>query len=405
MKFAFSMTFNKWIFVIFCLMGSFLFFSTIPSYGQSEKAGLYDTALSKPSTPGTDLSIQTPVFNESFTQGVSINSSATFPWTVGYDANVMPTEDGWSERIEGSSTAFAQNSVLFLSTPTYYGVARAFYRSWSATSSAGWTLEVRLRVVDEVRRSGYYQGIGLEMYTPEGVIWFEFEKDKVEFFGCCSGGPFFTVASHLMNTTDAFHTYRILGKGTKAFLYVDGNLALDISNALQPFGGLNRIYFGDDNNGPESGTAYWDYVSFYTDGAFAPGEFPGVTDIIKNASASANVIAPYKDIAGLPSEVTVSYELLQRALVNAEVQQNGVTFKKLFPLDVLQNKGLNSFLWGGIIDAEEISNTKLEQQQGRNDPGKIIANDGDYTIVIKATDARDATKTDSKSVTVKVISK
>lgn len=115
MKRAFSMTFNKWIFFVFCLTGIFLLYLAIPSYayGQSEKAGLYDTASSKPSTPGTSLNVSTPVFDEKLTQGATTTSTSTFPWTVSYDADVMPTQDGWSERIEGSSTAFVRNSVLF----------------------------------------------------------------------------------------------------------------------------------------------------------------------------------------------------------------------------------------------------------------------------------------------------
>ena len=71
-----------------------------------------------------------------------------------------------------------------------------------------------------------------------------------------------------MDTTDAFHTYRIVLKGQDILVYVDGELRLDgtgkYTSPVQPVG-RNDVSFGAANSG-EVGEALWQSVRFRAPG-------------------------------------------------------------------------------------------------------------------------------------------
>ncbi|MCL4416189.1 MAG: hypothetical protein M1365_05750 [Actinobacteria bacterium] len=329
---------------------------------------------------------------------------------VNYTADLMPQDSTpfWYERNEGG-TAYITNGLLYLSTYIDYGAARAYYRYWNANNTTGWTVEAKLKVMGTYHRiwsDAPYQGLVIEMFDNSKNVALEFYANKIVLFNWATNRtpPPPSIATYNLDTT-TFHTYRITGEGNNVYVYVDNNLVIDGTSKLTQATFGQRICFGDDNNGPESGTAYWDYVYYDTTGAYAPGKTPPTTDIIQNINASTNVIAPYKDIIGIQPDVLISYELLERVLINVEVQQNGTILKKLFPTDIIQNKGANSVVWAGTIDAEEISNTKLELLSGRNDSSKIVAKEGDYTLIIKAYDLSTKGLLDSAEVPIKVMAK
>ncbi len=73
--------------------------------------------------------------------------------------------------------------------------------------------------------------------------------------------------SYTFDTTDAFHTYRITGKGEENKVYIDGKLVLEVRTRLQDemsFG--KKIIFGDWSVFG-SNKSKWDYIRYYTGGA------------------------------------------------------------------------------------------------------------------------------------------
>ncbi|MBT7297987.1 MAG: hypothetical protein HN849_00650, partial [Victivallales bacterium] len=68
---------------------------------------------------------------------------------------------------------------------------------------------------------------------------------------------------YAMNTTDSFHTYRMVTQGEDIKVYVDGKLRIDGSGCYTKpaVGGRNDIGFGAANS-PSLGEALWDYVRF-----------------------------------------------------------------------------------------------------------------------------------------------
>jgi hypothetical protein len=63
-----------------------------------------------------------------------------------------------------------------------------------------------------------------------------------------------------MNTTDAFHIYRIESKGREVKIYVDGKLK--INHALSWSGGGSDVLAFGDGNGAKRSLSYWDYFSY-----------------------------------------------------------------------------------------------------------------------------------------------
>jgi len=148
----------------------------------------------------------------------------------------------------------------------------------SADPATGYTIETRLKVID----SG---SVGQVIAFNDGV------KKQLFYVNANQAGFRYGGQQTVnMNTTDTFHTYRLVVQGTSVDLYVDENLSLTDTLVAT---GLNRLRFGDNSTSTDTGgEVYWDYIRYTTQGANAPlgsgqAKAPG-TDIDNSGLAWIN---------------------------------------------------------------------------------------------------------------------
>ena len=124
------------------------------------------------------------------------------------------------------------------------------------SNQRGWVVETSLRVDPSTDALPFYDGavlIWMHDHTNLFIVGFNPAELKISY-------P--EHVSFPMNTTDAFHVYRIETKGKRMRIFVDGSLAIDHTFASVG-GGSDVLTFGDGNGytGMKSLTK-WDYFSY-----------------------------------------------------------------------------------------------------------------------------------------------
>jgi len=211
-----------------------------------------------------------------------VTGQAFSSWEVFYPANKLPNESEppWKLEetfVDDTGIATVSDGILTLNTlsENAYWMYR---RDWGASNNVGITIEARVKI--EVADPSYY---GMAIFFADGVYQsgLFFFEDKVRLHS----------KPYAMNTKDAFHTYRILMKGNKIMLYVDGTFAVeDTVSSGNPY---NYIRFGDIEAWPPPlrgyGIAQWDYVAYTTKGDFvAYGGLVGYWKFEEGAGAIAH---------------------------------------------------------------------------------------------------------------------
>jgi hypothetical protein len=193
--------------------------------------------------------------------------------TVRYelDSATALQADGWNFVSSGATASYDTTGLTLQST---VGYAEWMLRSQNspAPPTTGWLgvlpgrgywVEAKLRVSDATQCQG--SGAGLWIDDGKTFIRVLFEANVVHFLSDAS-------RDIAMNTTDAFHVYRVQSLGGRhAQLLVDGKLVLD-NPALQAVENGKALMFGD-LGGCQSTKTAWDYVAYDTFGARAePGD-------------------------------------------------------------------------------------------------------------------------------------
>ena len=167
-------------------------------------------------------------------------------WTAVCSGAAIPTTP-WSKMgFSGNCIAEVQDGRLFIADRGTESGNYAFFRYPCFISpSDETTVEVRLKVV-----SGWSSMI-IENGVSSGEI--QFYPDRVQSRN--SG------LSHSMDTSDDFHTYRLVIKDNDFKLFVDGELRLDGAGKLThpAYNGRSGLAFGAANS-PSLGEAYWESV-------------------------------------------------------------------------------------------------------------------------------------------------
>ncbi|PIO00515.1 hypothetical protein COT72_00365, partial [archaeon CG10_big_fil_rev_8_21_14_0_10_43_11] len=175
-------------------------------------------------------------------------------WDVEYEANVLPTSDGWSK--SGTQSEAIVDSKL--NTTDASASDRIYYtRSISGDNGVGTTLEARLKIQ---QTSGDDEAVILIIRDDAQSFYLQLFEDHISFYDDTSLNYYF-------NTTDAFHTYRMTALGTTVNVYIDG--VLRINDTLNAASSAQTIYFGLDGAGSADPTAevIWDYVRYSLAGA------------------------------------------------------------------------------------------------------------------------------------------
>lgn len=200
--------------------------------------------------------------------------SGTVAWTHSYDAKVLPNDKNcdpvWGVPLPVPSpadTSTIEDGALVIATGpeardwNFYRLDGGPEKAWSPTV-AGSTVEVKLRVVNQVPGDGSAQSLVMATgrnsynvrFSTTGLYLGESQK--------------FT-----LNTTNAPHVYRfVLEEDGEGAVYIDGD-----SRPAATFTGerSNQSYldFGDCSEG-QGGTCEWNYVRWTNEGAFPPPGAP-----------------------------------------------------------------------------------------------------------------------------------
>jgi len=161
-------------------------------------------------------------------------------------------DSGYALKISGELTA----------TTTLY------YRCYGGTypickdldNQRGYTVEFQAKVVS-TGPGGYSQRVQvLDNVFLSGI---EFKPDKIVFI---SSGT----STYIMDTTDAFHTYRYTVKGSQMKVYVDNILRSEWTLSQASASQAGSFTFGDASGATEGGEVLWGYVRYSVQGAIPP---------------------------------------------------------------------------------------------------------------------------------------
>ena len=175
--------------------------------------------------------------------------SAEPKWTMTLDMNALPPTHGWF----GMTThAEVQCGVLRVTDNSSEGGEGHCYNiEWEADPAQEAVVEARLKVVESVGDAGVC------LWVSNGV-----NEDGVQFHRDGFDLPYAKL-DYAMDTTDAFHIYRLTIKGNDLRVEVDGKLAIDASGKFthEAYQGRNVLSFGSCSSAAK-GVSLWDYVRF-----------------------------------------------------------------------------------------------------------------------------------------------
>lgn len=132
--------------------------------------------------------------------------------------------------------------------------------NWNSDPDVGFTIEAKLKVID----GGGFNlgGIAFVGASESSEVSMIFSKEGFSIYR--------TNHIFLMDTTDDFHTYRIIVKEKTFSVYVDGEKKIEGSTISRD---RNQIHFGDGSRGL-AGHSEWDCVAFTRTGAFTLAQLP-----------------------------------------------------------------------------------------------------------------------------------
>ncbi len=167
-------------------------------------------------------------------------------WTVQYAGAEMPTLPWRKMGFTENCVAEVRDGGLFIADRGTDGGDYAYFRYPCVVDPADETIvEVRMKLV-----SGW-SSILIENGVSSEEIYLHPDHVKARYCGL----------SHSMNTTDAFHTYRVSIEKESFKVYVDGELKIDGDGKFTgpTYNGRSGIAFGAANT-PNLGEAYWESV-------------------------------------------------------------------------------------------------------------------------------------------------
>jgi hypothetical protein len=211
--------------------------------------------------PGVSASVSAEQANADTVLSTTLpipDQTALQPVILNFDN--LPGPDWTVVDCSGGGTGTVSHGVLTINSPSdcYEYILFAPKGTWNqlVSNSRGWIVETSL-IVDPISQPGCNSGGGqgsVQIWANDHTILLIVGFDTNEI---CIAYP--DKVYYPMNTTDAFHIYRIEAKGMHIRIYVDGNIAIDHILSW-PGAGTQALAFGD---GDGSGTSLtrWDYFS------------------------------------------------------------------------------------------------------------------------------------------------
>lgn len=140
-----------------------------------------------------------------------------------------------------------------------------YRRNWNAYNSIGTTTQVRVKIDSG---SGANHQVHIDDGTKKEALLIAPTLIQLQ-----NAGLFYS-----MDTTDTYHTYRIIAQGGDISVYVDDDTTPKIEALFTTDSSDTQIYFGDNDN-TDSGVSHWDYVKYSIEGAIAPSNPPSAINI------------------------------------------------------------------------------------------------------------------------------
>jgi hypothetical protein len=180
------------------------------------------------------------------------------------DMTVSPPTLGWGPVTSGGATLSLASNVLTIDSPLNgFGGYGAPSAAWNAAvgNPAGWEVECRVRLTDQLETSQPAQGgLMLSIGTGAHLFYFEIFTDHI----ALTNGSYTGTISHTMDTQSAYHTYIITGLGANIDVSVDNAPALNATNLGTST--QEHLQFGDLLYANHT-VSDWTYVAFGEYGA------------------------------------------------------------------------------------------------------------------------------------------
>jgi len=154
-------------------------------------------------------------------------------WDVKYEANVKPDDDGWT--LDGDDHSSAAGGILTIDST--YSDATSYRKNTTFNFNIGITIEFKARVISAEGTNPFFVRISNneeEEYT-----------DLVLRLTAVWGGG--NVLSKIcdIDTTSAYHTYKVKILGTTATLYINGVDKGNWEVSAAGEGSTGKVHFGD----------------------------------------------------------------------------------------------------------------------------------------------------------------
>ena len=170
-------------------------------------------------------------------------------WTYRYKAKVKPDSDGW--KLGGQDKATLSTGVLTINTMGAGYVACEYSREWKPDNVKGWTVEAVFKAV----AIDSTDPLNIRIISGSDSVRYAVlsaQPDKIILWR--EGG----ITEFNMNTTDAFHTYRVTVKGNVVKVYVDKKLVITANAGPAT---VSKVGFGDTTVSSVNATVQWKGIS------------------------------------------------------------------------------------------------------------------------------------------------
>jgi hypothetical protein len=205
-----------------------------------------------------------PATNDTFSAATilttQVPADAKKPVVLNFDN--LPAAPWVSWNCGAGETATAAHGILTIASPPggcfeYDLWHPESYWHHYVSNQRGWVVEASLRVDPSTDALPFFDGaVMIWMHDHTNLVIVGFNPNEL----------LLSYPEHVsfpMNTTDAFHVYRIETRGKRMRIFVDGNLAIDHTFSISVGLGSDVLMFGDGNlyRGMKSLTQ-WDYFSY-----------------------------------------------------------------------------------------------------------------------------------------------
>jgi len=173
-------------------------------------------------------------------------------WAVVYEGNRKPSMPWTRDRGSSRTRERLVNGALLIADQGRIPGDYLYYRyAWGASPSGETLVEAKVKVLSGSSFIIISNGVAHERLG----LW----SDRIELWSNHS-------VRYEMNTTDAFHVYRLATKGEDLKVYVDGELRIDGKGLFRRrYGRRNEVAFGAANS-TMVGEALWNEVKAWSDG-------------------------------------------------------------------------------------------------------------------------------------------